>query len=78
MRQGWILHSIGSLGLLPVGRNEMKKRMFRFRCNGCDLQMVLDEQPEECFCCGSTAIVREGWKQRFSRTSINKTESRGK
>jgi hypothetical protein len=29
--------------------------------------MMLPEKPEKCFCCGSTAIVREGWRQRFSR-----------
>lgn len=46
---------------------EKKKRHLRFRCTGCDLQMVLPERPEKCFCCGSTAIVREGWKKRFSR-----------
>jgi rRNA maturation endonuclease Nob1 len=77
MKQGWIRRSIGSLGFLPVGRHEMKKRTFRFRCTGCGLQMALDERPKKCFCCGSTEIVREGWKQRFSRSSLNKAESRG-
>lgn len=45
----------------------MRTKLLRFRCTGCDLQMMLPEKPEKCFCCGSTAIVREGWRQRFSR-----------
>jgi len=31
--------------------------------------MVLHERPEKCFSCGSTDIVREGWRQRFSRSN---------
>ncbi|MGQ9588144.1 MAG: hypothetical protein ACUVT7_07180 [Thermoplasmata archaeon] len=40
-------------------------RLLRFRCNGCGLQIALETKPERCFCCGSTEIVREGWKQRY-------------
>lgn len=43
-------------------------KFLRFRCTNCDLQMALNERPEKCFCCGSTDIVREGWKQRFSKS----------
>lgn len=42
-------------------------KLLRFRCNGCGLQIVLESKPEKCFCCGSTNIVREGWKQRHER-----------
>ncbi len=52
--------------------------MLRFRCAGCDLQMVLPEKPDKCFCCGSTNIVREGWKQRFSRKSTERKESKSR
>jgi len=42
-------------------------KLLRFRCNGCGLQIALESKPEKCFCCGSTDIVREGWKQRYMR-----------
>jgi hypothetical protein len=32
------------------------------------------ERPEKCFCCGSTNIVREGWRQRFKKISGNQQE----
>lgn len=54
----------------------MRSRMLRFRCTGCDLQMMLPDKPDKCFCCGSTDIVREGWKQRFSRTQSTKQKSK--
>jgi hypothetical protein len=41
-------------------------RLLRFKCNGCGLEMALAEKPEECLCCGSRNIVREGWKLRYS------------
>lgn len=47
----------------------MKPRTLRFRCTGCGLEMALPEKPQRCFCCGSTAIVREGWRQRFTRAT---------
>jgi hypothetical protein len=40
-------------------------RLLRFRCDECGLDMALPEKPEKCFCCGSTRIVREGWRLRF-------------
>ncbi|MBN1677044.1 MAG: hypothetical protein JW880_00755 [Candidatus Thermoplasmatota archaeon] len=43
-------------------------RFLRFRCRNCGLQMALNEPPEKCFSCGSTDIVREGWRQRFSQS----------
>jgi len=39
-------------------------RLLRFKCMGCGLEMALAEKPEECFCCGSKDVVREGWKLR--------------
>jgi len=60
---------------LPARGRRMKERQFRFRCTSCDLQMILHERPQKCFCCGSTAIVREGWKQRFSRSSHREANS---
>lgn len=56
----------------------MRSRMLRFRCTGCNLQMMLPEMPDKCFCCGSTDIVREGWKQRFSHTRKASQESKRK
>jgi hypothetical protein len=41
-------------------------RLLRFRCDGCGLEMALEDKPEKCFCCGSTNIRREGWRLRFS------------
>lgn len=43
-------------------------KFLRFRCRDCGLQMALHEKPEKCFDCGSTDIVREGWRQRYSRS----------
>lgn len=51
-------------------------KFLRFRCRSCDLQMALDERPDKCFCCGSTDIVREGWKQRFSASKTNRRVKR--
>ncbi len=42
-------------------------KLKRFRCQNCGLQIVQEEKPQKCFCCGSTQIVREGWKQRHLR-----------
>lgn len=42
-------------------------RLLRFKCRGCGLQIVLESKPEKCFSCGSTEIVREGWRQRYLR-----------
>lgn len=53
---------------------ETVKKLRRYRCTGCDLQMALPERPEKCFCCGSTNIVREGWRQRFKKISRNQQE----
>jgi hypothetical protein len=49
-------------------------KILRFRCNGCGLQFVLENKPEKCFCCGSTDIVREGWKQRHLRVKNERTQ----
>jgi len=38
--------------------------------------MVLHERPEKCFSCGSTDIVREGWRQRFSRSNDDSKEGK--
>lgn len=51
------------------------KRALRFRCDDCGLQFVLQERPASCFCCGSTNIVREGWKQRFKKTVKTETKN---
>jgi len=40
-------------------------RLMRFRCEGCGLAMALKDRPDRCFCCNSTDIIREGWRQRF-------------
>ncbi|MCU0859877.1 MAG: hypothetical protein MUE55_04770 [Thermoplasmata archaeon] len=55
-------------------------RTLRFRCAGCGLQFVLEERPGKCFCCGSTKIVREGWRQRFDKapTDENRNDRRSK
>jgi hypothetical protein len=50
------------------------KKLRRYRCTGCDLQMALPERPKKCFCCGSTNIVREGWRQRFKKIIRNQQE----
>lgn len=42
-------------------------KLKRFRCLNCDLQILQEDKPQKCFCCGSTEIVREGWKQRYLR-----------
>lgn len=46
-------------------------KLLRFKCENCGLQMALNERPEKCFCCGSTDIVREGWKQRHSKLTYH-------
>lgn len=46
-------------------------RLLRFRCKGCALEMALPERPDKCFCCGSSDIVREGWRQQFRNISGN-------
>lgn len=48
-----------------------KGRLRRFRCVDCGLQLAVEEPPENCFCCGSTRIVREGWRQRFRILQVN-------
>jgi hypothetical protein len=53
---------------------ETVKKLRRYRCKGCDLQMALPERPEKCFCCSSTDIVREGWRQRFKKISEKQEE----
>ena len=47
-------------------------KILRFRCNGCGLQIALEQKPEKCFCCGSSDIVREGWKQRHKRLKVKR------
>lgn len=42
-------------------------KLCRFRCVNCGLELVVEAPPEKCFCCGSSRIVREGWKQRYKR-----------
>lgn len=42
-------------------------KLKRYRCLGCGLELVVETPPEKCFCCGSTDIAREGWKQRYKR-----------
>ena len=39
-------------------------RLMRFKCSECGLQMMLGKRPDRCFSCGSSKIVREGWRQR--------------
>jgi DNA-directed RNA polymerase subunit RPC12/RpoP len=41
-------------------------RLMRFICEECGLEMALQERPDKCFTCGSTRVVREGWKRRFT------------
>jgi len=48
-------------------------KLKRFRCTDCNLQIVLENKPERCFCCSSTNIVREGWKQRHLRIRNSRT-----
>jgi len=44
-----------------------RRKLRRFRCVDCGLQLAVEERPDKCFCCGSSRIVREGWKQRFRK-----------
>jgi hypothetical protein len=49
-------------------------RLRRYKCEGCGLELAVEDQPEKCFCCGSTKIVREGWRQRHKRISSESSE----
>ena len=49
-------------------------RLVRFRCEGCGLEMALPERPDKCFCCGSSSIVRIGWRQRFKEHEDEKSK----
>lgn len=44
-------------------------RVMRFRCSGCGLEMMLRERPDRCFSCGSTDVVREGWRLKAKRST---------
>jgi Zn finger protein HypA/HybF involved in hydrogenase expression len=49
----------------------MSLRLLKFRCRACGLLMTLEERPERCFTCGSSDIVREGWRQRCSEVRVD-------
>jgi len=51
-------------------------KLRRYRCEGCGLELALESPPEKCFCCGSTKIVRDGWKQRYKRLRTEASETR--
>ena len=49
-------------------------RLLRFKCSKCGLQMMLDKRPDRCFSCGSSRIVREGWRQRAKAGAAERIE----
>jgi len=49
----------------------MSPRLLKFRCRECGLLMTLEERPERCFTCGSSDIVREGWRQRYADVRVD-------
>ena len=49
----------------------MSLRLLKFRCRACGLLMTLEERPERCFTCGSSDIVREGWRQRYADVRVD-------
>ncbi len=51
-------------------------RLHRYRCKACGLELAVETPPEKCFCCGSTEIVREGWKQRYKRIEDESSKTR--
>jgi rubredoxin len=51
-------------------------KLGRYRCKDCGLELAVEAPPEKCFCCGSTNIVREGWKQRYKRINSESTTTR--
>jgi len=49
----------------------MSLRLLKFRCKACGLLMTLEERPDRCFTCGSSNIVREGWRQRHADVTVD-------
>jgi Zn finger protein HypA/HybF involved in hydrogenase expression len=49
----------------------MSLRLLKFRCRACGLLMTLEERPDRCFTCGSSDVVREGWRQRYADVTVD-------